>query len=380
MPSAPSPTFSGFLDHRGVHVMSHEEVQWVINEYIESAVIAARTGLDSLELHSNHDDIIEWFLSPLTNTRTDEYGGSYENRRRFLREITDGIRARVDRPITLGLRLALDQDMDGGYGLDECMRFMQSFEADGTVDYFNLDIGGNWGAISLPAARHVPRGGLGADVRRGQGRHEPARPLRGPRRACGDGREGHRRRRCRHGGHGARPHRGPRVAPQDPRRPPRRGASVHRPQRLHPPLHARRAVVRLRRQPARRARVPPARGGSRPAGAAAGGRRRPGRDGARRERRRTRSRGRAVGGEAGARRTLRHRRSAARQSDVPRLDRLVGRTPAAAGRRHLPRPARRGACRARRRLRRRRVRRRARAAGARASPASTSRTSRGRTP
>ena len=148
MPSAPSPTFSGFLDHRGVHVMSHEEVRWVINEYVESAVIAARTGLDSLELHSNHDDIIEWFLSPLTNTRTDEYGGSYENRRRFLREITDGIRARVDRPITFGLRLALDQDMDGGYGLDECMRFMQSFEADGTVDYFNLDIGGNWGAIS----------------------------------------------------------------------------------------------------------------------------------------------------------------------------------------------------------------------------------------
>jgi len=148
MPSAPSPTFSGFLDHRGVHVMSHAEVKWVINEYIESAVLAERTGLDSIELHSNHDDIIEWFLSPLTNTRTDEYGGSYENRRRFLREITDGIRARVTRPITLGLRFALDQDMDGGYGLDECQRLMQSFEADGTVDYFNLDMGGNWGAIT----------------------------------------------------------------------------------------------------------------------------------------------------------------------------------------------------------------------------------------
>jgi 2,4-dienoyl-CoA reductase-like NADH-dependent reductase (Old Yellow Enzyme family) len=128
--------------------MSHAEVKWVINEYIESAVLAERTRLDSIELHSNHDDIIEWFLSPLTNTRTDEYGGSYENRRRFLREITDGIRARVTRPITLGLRFALDQDMDGGYGLDECQRLMQSFEADGTVDYFNLDMGGNWGAIT----------------------------------------------------------------------------------------------------------------------------------------------------------------------------------------------------------------------------------------
>ncbi len=148
MPSAPSSTFSGFLDHRGVHVMSHDEVRWVINEYIESAVIAAETGLDCLELHANHDDIIEWFLSPLTNTRTDEYGGSYENRRRFLREITDGVRDRVKRPITFGLRLTLDQDMDGGYELDECVRIIQSFEADGTIDYVNLDMGGNWGAIS----------------------------------------------------------------------------------------------------------------------------------------------------------------------------------------------------------------------------------------
>ena len=148
MPSAPSATFSGYLDHRGIHVLSHDEVQWVISEYIASAVIAARAGVDSIELHANHDDMIEWFLSPLTNHRTDEYGGSYENRRRFLREIVDGIRAAVDRPITVGLRLTMDQYMEGGYGLDDCMALLQSFEADGTVDFFNLDVGGNWGPVS----------------------------------------------------------------------------------------------------------------------------------------------------------------------------------------------------------------------------------------
>jgi 2,4-dienoyl-CoA reductase-like NADH-dependent reductase (Old Yellow Enzyme family) len=148
MPSAPSSTFSGHLDHRGVHVLNHAEIEWIISEYIESAVIAADAGVDSIEIHANHDDMVEWFLSPLTNKRVDEFGGSYENRLRFLRRIVDGIRERVGRPITLGLRLAMDQYMDGGYEIDECMRFMQSFEADGTIDFFNVDVGGNWGAVS----------------------------------------------------------------------------------------------------------------------------------------------------------------------------------------------------------------------------------------
>ena len=158
MPSAPSPTFSGYLDHRGVHVLNHDEIEWIISEYIESAGIAADAGVDSLEIHANHDDMVEWFLSPLTNHRTDEYGGSYENRLRFLRSIVDGIRARVGRPITLGLRLAMDQYMDGGFGIDECMRFMQTFEADGTVDFFNLDVGGNWGPVTYIQHGMYPEG------------------------------------------------------------------------------------------------------------------------------------------------------------------------------------------------------------------------------
>ena len=158
MPSAPSSTFSGFLDHRGVHVLNHDEIEWIISEYIESAGIAADAGVDSIEIHANHDDMVEWFLSPLTNKRQDEYGGSYENRLRFLRSIVDGIRARVGRPITLGLRLAMDQYMDGGYGIDECMRFMQTFEADGTIDFFNLDVGGNWGPVTYIQHGMYPEG------------------------------------------------------------------------------------------------------------------------------------------------------------------------------------------------------------------------------
>ena len=87
MPLAPSNTLSGYNDHKIPHAMSADEVAWMVREYGESAALAAEGGADALELHANHDDLLQWFLSPLTNHRTDGYGGSFENRRRFVREI-----------------------------------------------------------------------------------------------------------------------------------------------------------------------------------------------------------------------------------------------------------------------------------------------------
>jgi 2,4-dienoyl-CoA reductase-like NADH-dependent reductase (Old Yellow Enzyme family) len=154
MPLAPSNTLSGYNDHKIPHAMSADEVAWMVREYGESAALAAEAGSDALELHANHDDLLQWFLSPLTNHRTDSYGGSFENRRRFVREIVESIRDHVDRPITLGLRLCLDEMIEGGYGIDECQALLSTFTADGTVDYFSLDVGNNWGEVSYiqPAA------------------------------------------------------------------------------------------------------------------------------------------------------------------------------------------------------------------------------------
>ncbi len=151
MPSAPSQALSGYHDHDVPHALTGDEVAWVVREYGESAALAADGGVDVVELHANHDDLLQWFLSPLTNRRADGYGGSFENRRRFLREVVESIRAHVDRPLTLGLRLCMDEMIDGGYGLEECQRLLEAFTADGTVDYFSLDVGNNWGAPSYVA-------------------------------------------------------------------------------------------------------------------------------------------------------------------------------------------------------------------------------------
>ena len=148
MPIAPSPTFSGYDDHRVPHPLDDEEIHWLVREYGESAALAAEAGVDAVELHANHDDVLQWFLSPLTNRRTDAYGGSFEHRRRLLREVVESIRAHVDRPLTVGLRLCLDEMIDGGYGVEECQRLLEAFTADGTVDYFSLDVGNNWGTPS----------------------------------------------------------------------------------------------------------------------------------------------------------------------------------------------------------------------------------------
>jgi 2,4-dienoyl-CoA reductase-like NADH-dependent reductase (Old Yellow Enzyme family)/thioredoxin reductase len=148
MPSAPSATLSGYADHRIPHALDLDEIAWLVREYGESAALAAEGQADALELHANHDDVLQWFLSPLTNRRTDDYGGSAARRGRLLREVVEAMRAHVDRPITIGLRLCLDEMIDGGRTVADCQELVAAFTSEGTVDYFSLDVGDNWGRIS----------------------------------------------------------------------------------------------------------------------------------------------------------------------------------------------------------------------------------------
>jgi 2,4-dienoyl-CoA reductase-like NADH-dependent reductase (Old Yellow Enzyme family) len=155
MPIAPSQTLSGHLDHSIPHRLDLDEIAWLVREYGESAALAAGAGVDAIELHSNHDDVLQWFLSPRTNRRDDGYGGDLEGRRRLVREVCEAIRRHVARPITLGLRLCLDERIEDGYAIEECGALLDAFTTDGTVDYFSLDIGNNWGSPSyVPIGLH----------------------------------------------------------------------------------------------------------------------------------------------------------------------------------------------------------------------------------
>ena len=70
-----------------IHAMSRREVKKLIADFVAAAERCKKAGVDAVELHGGHGYMIQQFLSPYTNRRTDEYGGSFENRMRFISEI-----------------------------------------------------------------------------------------------------------------------------------------------------------------------------------------------------------------------------------------------------------------------------------------------------
>ena len=117
-----------------IHAMSHHAVQKLRDDFIAAALRCKKAGVDAVELHGTHGYIIQQFLSPNTNRRTDEYGGSFENRLRFLAEIVEGIRRECGADFPLIVRLTVDEMYDRiglpgkGYGLEEGKKIAKRLE------------------------------------------------------------------------------------------------------------------------------------------------------------------------------------------------------------------------------------------------------------
>jgi 2,4-dienoyl-CoA reductase-like NADH-dependent reductase (Old Yellow Enzyme family)/thioredoxin reductase len=148
MPHSPSSVMANHAYNLTPHVMDRDEIKWLVEEYIFSIGEVAAAGLDGAELHANHEDILQLFLSPHTNRRTDEYGGDRTNRVRIITEIVAGARARITTPFTIGVRLNMDELFEGGYDLAEGVEIARALEATGHIDYIHCVMGNNWGAPS----------------------------------------------------------------------------------------------------------------------------------------------------------------------------------------------------------------------------------------
>lgn len=154
MPHSPSGVLANHTNNQVPHVLTREEIGWFAAEYAYSAGISKAAGLDGVELHANHEDLLQLFLSPATNHRRDEYGGDLEGRTRFVREILAGIRAEVGSDFTVGVRLNADELFDGGYDLDGGLAIARALEATGAIDYLHVVVGNNWGAPSYIQTHH----------------------------------------------------------------------------------------------------------------------------------------------------------------------------------------------------------------------------------
>jgi len=124
------------------HGMTKDEIKEVIEGYASEAARAKQAGVDGVEIHGAHGYLITQFMSPLTNKRTDEYGGDHAGRIRFACEIIDAIRTAVDRDFTVGIRISADLLGAGaGYTLDDTKIFAQALTASNNLDYIATGAG-----------------------------------------------------------------------------------------------------------------------------------------------------------------------------------------------------------------------------------------------
>ncbi|MCT4566107.1 MAG: enoyl-CoA hydratase-related protein [Maledivibacter sp.] len=150
-PSAvPSPLYKS-----QPRVMTKEDIENTIEDFGNAALRAKKAGVDAVEISCSVGYLLTQFLSPKTNLRTDEYGGSEENRIRFPKEVIGKIREKVgsDFPIILRISAA---DMLGGYGVDFMQRF--TVHVEDMIDAVNVT--GGWHEAPIPQmTRHIPYGG-----------------------------------------------------------------------------------------------------------------------------------------------------------------------------------------------------------------------------
>ena len=149
-PVAPSPIAFG-PGYPEPRELSPAEIDHVIEEFAAAARRAAEAGFDVVELHAAHGYLLHEFLSPLTNARTDAFGGSVENRMRFPLAVAARLRDVWPASRPLFVRISATDWVDGGWSLDDSLAFARQLAAIG-VDLVDCSSGGAVASAKIPVA------------------------------------------------------------------------------------------------------------------------------------------------------------------------------------------------------------------------------------
>ena len=136
--------------------LSKDEILHIVKKYGEAAKRAQTAGFDAVEIHAGHSYLISQFLSPITNKRTDEFGGSVENRTRFCRMVIDEVRKQVGPFFPIMLRLSADELMEGGNTLEDTLEYLDYLQEE--VDIFDVSCGLNGSIQYQIDANYLPDG------------------------------------------------------------------------------------------------------------------------------------------------------------------------------------------------------------------------------
>jgi 2,4-dienoyl-CoA reductase-like NADH-dependent reductase (Old Yellow Enzyme family) len=131
--------------------LSHSGIQFIVDAFRTAARRALRAGFQVVEIHGAHGYLIHQFLSPLSNRRTDEYGGAFENRIRFALEVAEAVREAWPRDLPLFLRISATDWVEGGWTPDESVELARRVGPLG-VDLIDCSSGGSAANAKVPLA------------------------------------------------------------------------------------------------------------------------------------------------------------------------------------------------------------------------------------
>jgi len=144
----PSPlAFSA--DYAEPRELSGEEIHALVGRFVATAQRSLAAGFQVVEIHAAHGYLLHEFLSPLSNRRQDGYGGSFDNRIRFLLEVAGAVRAVWPEALPLLVRISATDWMDGGWSIDESVELSRRLKACG-VDLVDVSSGGTSLAARIP--------------------------------------------------------------------------------------------------------------------------------------------------------------------------------------------------------------------------------------
>lgn len=146
---ARAPSAIAFEGYPVPSALSLEEIDEVVEAFGAAAARAVHAGFDVLEIHAAHGYLLHEFLSPISNHRDDQYGGSFANRVRLLIDIVDKVREMVPTPLPLFVRISATDYVDGGWDLEQSVALAKLLKDHG-VDLVDTSSGGNVPKVPIP--------------------------------------------------------------------------------------------------------------------------------------------------------------------------------------------------------------------------------------
>jgi 2,4-dienoyl-CoA reductase-like NADH-dependent reductase (Old Yellow Enzyme family) len=131
--------------------MSLSDIEKASNDFVEAAIRSVEAGFEVIEIHAAHGYLFHEFLSPLSNKRTDEYGGTLENRMRFPLEVSRKVREAVLENLPVFVRISATDWTDGGWDLAQSIEFCRKLKEIG-IDLIDVSTGGNVPNAKIPVA------------------------------------------------------------------------------------------------------------------------------------------------------------------------------------------------------------------------------------